>query len=704
MTSKKCLVMNLKMGRNRASSASNSLLDKNHQSPSSRLQKRSSTTSLNNNITTSPNHNSYLPILPKYSEAAAAAFLSVMAPRDPSYPPPTSTPAMHPFYMTPPALHLGPTGHPMSPYTMPASLGQLLEQLQTGSPHRTSQSVEHLTNQDNQSSSTAPADDDNKAPSTCSELVMDTDDDDHKRPPSPESNSGDLEAVKRILETVNATVTKQFLQANMQKLSTTDSVHSDCRSETSHVSIDEKSSATVNCESCKKQFSSRMEMDMHECDSGSNSSVEMRSEGLAAKLEEAVHVKSEEPATMNGGGSVSGAEEDHDTDSKHNDKSHDDYEIDNESVTTTDHVSEDGRKVRVRSLIADEQLTILKDHYALNPRPKREELARIAERIGFPVRVVQVWFQNTRARDRREGRLVQIPYSPIPATSLATCFAQSLVPSTTPHLALRTLPYGQTSPHYLPPHQQHQQQGNSAEQPLDLSTKKEPASVSSSPSSSPYRPASAIAHSDSGEEAVNLSHKSSRSPTPFHQLPYQSTTHYQSSNCSSDYRRSPSPVSSGVMQQQQHATSATDAFTNGSRLARILAQPAHPAHRLAMAAGSAMGLMPMERLLHYNPELKSPLLNTASSSPNSERRSWKMEDNEDSVVSQEMYAPDDDLSCPTKRSKVSHMALKSLNNTLLPTGGSAEPEIEGQFICGQCDKAFSKQSSLARHKYEHSGV
>lgn len=32
-----------------------------------------------------------------------------------------------------------------------------------------------------------------------------------------------------------------------------------------------------------------------------------------------------------------------------------------------------------------------------------------------------------------------------------------------------------------------------------------------------------------------------------------------------------------------------------------------------------------------------------------------------------------------------------------------EIEPEGQFICDQCDKAFSKQSSLARHKYEHSG-
>lgn len=28
---------------------------------------------------------------------------------------------------------------------------------------------------------------------------------------------------------------------------------------------------------------------------------------------------------------------------------------------------------------------------------------------------------------------------------------------------------------------------------------------------------------------------------------------------------------------------------------------------------------------------------------------------------------------------------------------------EGLFACDQCDKVFGKQSSLARHKYEHSG-
>lgn len=34
---------------------------------------------------------------------------------------------------------------------------------------------------------------------------------------------------------------------------------------------------------------------------------------------------------------------------------------------------------------------------------------------------------------------------------------------------------------------------------------------------------------------------------------------------------------------------------------------------------------------------------------------------------------------------------------------SLKAEEEGLFACDQCDKMFGKQSSLARHKYEHSG-
>jgi hypothetical protein len=48
------------------------------------------------------------------------------------------------------------------------------------------------------------------------------------------------------------------------------------------------------------------------------------------------------------------------------------------------------RRVRARSLIDDEQLAVLKGYYAVNPRPKKEEITMIANYINFPTRVVQV--------------------------------------------------------------------------------------------------------------------------------------------------------------------------------------------------------------------------------------------------------------------------------------------------------------------------
>ncbi|GJQ72820.1 hypothetical protein Trydic_g1470 [Trypoxylus dichotomus] len=634
MTSKKCLVMNLKLGRTRAPTTS-SLLDKS--SSQARGPKRPPSNPLNNNLATSPNQNSYFPILPKYTEAAAAALFQTSL---------ASNPTMHPFYITPPGM-LNAAGHPITPYSMP-TLGQLFEQLQA-SPHRPpllenpetstecikkEQSCEELNPQSPERNNL------NKSnSSSCGDLVMDEDQQKEETDEKPEvpSNGGDLEAVKRILETVNASVTKQLLQANMQKFS---SDTSDCNSV---VSAHSPNRNEFVCNNCKKICNSQSHLDEHECEND-------KSEGLAAKLEDALTTKSESDVPT---GSVSGTDEDMEYDK--NPEKNEDYEIDSENVTTTDQFSDDGRKVRVRSLISDEQLKVLKDNYAINPRPKREDLVRIAEKIGFPVRVVQVWFQNTRARDRREGRLIQIPYS---TPSIPIRFPQ--IPSNPQYLIHKAYP---SPPQYI------------SEQPLDLSTKKEPPSHDSSPSSSPRRPTS-VQHSDSGDDAVNLSHKSSRSPTPFQQMQYQS--HYQGSNCSSEPRRTPSPID----------------FNNGSRLAQILAQPTH---KLAQLPG--MGLVPMERLMQLgNADLPSlgQLISSriTNLSPSSDKRTWS----ENGDVQEGIQ--DDEASGGSKRSKVSQLVMKSLGSPML---GNQEQDVEGQFSCDQCDKSFSKQSSLARHKYEHSG-
>lgn len=73
-------------------------------------------------------------------------------------------------------------------------------------------------------------------------------------------------------------------------------------------------------------------------------------------------------------------------------KSRDSSEVDSEDEDERNQNSNDnGRRVRARSLIDDEQLAVLKGYYAINPRPKKEEIVMIANYINFPTRVVQVY-------------------------------------------------------------------------------------------------------------------------------------------------------------------------------------------------------------------------------------------------------------------------------------------------------------------------
>ncbi|TSK98492.1 Zinc finger homeobox protein 4 [Bagarius yarrelli] len=59
------------------------------------------------------------------------------------------------------------------------------------------------------------------------------------------------------------------------------------------------------------------------------------------------------------------------------------------------------RDKRLRTTITPEQLEILYDKYLLDSNPTRKMLEHIAHEVGLKKRVVQVWFQNTRARERK---------------------------------------------------------------------------------------------------------------------------------------------------------------------------------------------------------------------------------------------------------------------------------------------------------------
>lgn len=59
------------------------------------------------------------------------------------------------------------------------------------------------------------------------------------------------------------------------------------------------------------------------------------------------------------------------------------------------------RDKRMRTTITPEQLEILYQKYLLDSNPTRHMLDHISQEVGLKKRVVQVWFQNTRARERK---------------------------------------------------------------------------------------------------------------------------------------------------------------------------------------------------------------------------------------------------------------------------------------------------------------
>jgi len=75
------------------------------------------------------------------------------------------------------------------------------------------------------------------------------------------------------------------------------------------------------------------------------------------------------------------------------------------TVALTDAGGDVQQGLRGRAVISRQQRQLLEGVYTRNPRPTTTELDRLAAQLtGVSRRVVRVWFQNKRARDRRRGR------------------------------------------------------------------------------------------------------------------------------------------------------------------------------------------------------------------------------------------------------------------------------------------------------------
>ncbi|KAK3865292.1 hypothetical protein Pcinc_029084 [Petrolisthes cinctipes] len=444
-----------------------------------------------------------------------------------------------------------------------------------------------------------------------------------------------MSTLKRVLESVNTSVSRRQFDETVSYASQESGL------------IAPSITDDLSCRLCGSSFRSRRDAYLHssfqcprlpEVAIAADRQKGHLIEGLAARLHEQLSQQQRpqlpythplpQPPFLSSSHFHNNKDIERETDSGH-------IEYDEEETTS------DGKKVRVRSVIREEQLVILRAHYALNPRPKKEELMAVADKTGHPVRVVQVWFQNARARDRREGRSITptpstysppaytTPYSTSsniagsytppgfapPISTQVTTRALSMSPYYPPLLANAGLMYPIHNPGHSSPTPADGADDADDEQPLDLSTKK---SSTSSPSTSP-KPASIYSDSDADSTSLAISYKSeSRTPTP-NSLNNNIGEAKESGGLSSV------PGLPSMISQQQ------------CKLAQIL----------------------------HEAKLGLPALYPDNSDSSDKR-------------------PRDDDSGDESRKR-------------------RREEEGGVFQCNQCDKSFNKQSSLARHKYEHSG-
>jgi len=82
----------------------------------------------------------------------------------------------------------------------------------------------------------------------------------------------------------------------------------------------------------------------------------------------------------------------------------------------------DGNTKRPRTTITAKQLEVLRQNYLVGSKPSRHTREQIAAETGLDMRVVQVWFQNRRAKDKRmqKGDETSSPTGDMPDKSLRT--------------------------------------------------------------------------------------------------------------------------------------------------------------------------------------------------------------------------------------------------------------------------------------------
>jgi insulin gene enhancer protein ISL-1 len=69
--------------------------------------------------------------------------------------------------------------------------------------------------------------------------------------------------------------------------------------------------------------------------------------------------------------------------------------------------SSDGKPTRVRTVLNEKQLHTLRTCYNANPRPDALMKEQLVEMTSLSPRVIRVWFQNKRCKDKKKTILIK---------------------------------------------------------------------------------------------------------------------------------------------------------------------------------------------------------------------------------------------------------------------------------------------------------
>lgn len=443
----------------------------------------------------------------------------------------------------------------------------------------------------------------------------------HSRESEPESEAQDMKAVKKILEIVGATVSKQKQEAS-------NGVPSEVASEQSSVK-ETPEDGDDKCGYCHQYFDNRLEQMQHErylCRKNPDSSVDSQDGSQATDLPE---------------------------------------ESKSEEWRKEEQRMEEVEKDQADTKLNEETLRILKDYYNANPWRKELETNRIAQELGCSSQLVEFWFQSTRTRDKS----LNIRMEPIH------------VPKYKPQTPLRTSPYTPVVPHYngaiplqwysqgqrretgdtqcLTPVFNEPYAADDNEQPLDLSMKG---------GNREFQVLNLSQKSKDSSDGETSSHPGSASPRNVETsalYKYMQRGGLLSGSCAA-------PLSPKSQDEDQTSAAPSTPFS-------LSPYRGDGGRRSSSSDTGSTGETVLE---DTDGETGSPKLKRIR------KKTWKQMEAEESHSAVEDSAEGEDESGGKRRKSWKQHRVES---------------EEGMYGCDQCDKMFSKQSSLARHKYEHSG-